>query len=340
MTTRVGIVGAGVSGVSVALRLRATGHFTCSLFEKSRGLGGRCSTRRLDPNQGSVHLGTDSFTAISAPFRTQVRAWSNDHLVTKDTVKAKEGDAEDGNSRWRPIGNFGSFFKGVSGGVSEGMSVVPGHTVSRVSREKDGGWRIAFVEEGREEVLVDLLVVAVPAEQAKKIVEGTALGSVVAQARSFPRWVVMLGWPGAPSESRVTPRDLPFSREVVEKVVDCSSVTSADGATAAFTKLVVHTSLPWTRANLEITQDDVIKAIKAQLPASLPSPAVAVAHRWRYCGADPETLIRDSHAFDKNLMLGVAGDYFGGGLSPETEGVERAWHSGNALADAIINAQK
>ena len=43
---RVGIVGAGISGIAAARTLRASGAEVV-LFEKSRGVGGRCATRRV-----------------------------------------------------------------------------------------------------------------------------------------------------------------------------------------------------------------------------------------------------------------------------------------------------
>jgi cation diffusion facilitator CzcD-associated flavoprotein CzcO len=43
--TKLAIIGAGMAGLAAAERLRANGA-SCVLFDKSRGVGGRMSTRR------------------------------------------------------------------------------------------------------------------------------------------------------------------------------------------------------------------------------------------------------------------------------------------------------
>ncbi|MFU8831791.1 MAG: FAD-dependent oxidoreductase [Wenzhouxiangella sp.] len=44
---KVAIIGAGIAGLSAADRLREVGA-DCTVFEKSRGLGGRMATRRVN----------------------------------------------------------------------------------------------------------------------------------------------------------------------------------------------------------------------------------------------------------------------------------------------------
>lgn len=55
----IGIVGAGISGLSVAARLTGLGH-RCTVFEKSRGLGGRLARRKLP--WGQIDIGAPFLT--------------------------------------------------------------------------------------------------------------------------------------------------------------------------------------------------------------------------------------------------------------------------------------
>ena len=66
MTTHIAIVGAGIAGLAAARRLRAAG-LTCTLFDKSPGLGGRMATRR----EGYLRFdhGAQYFTARGPRFR-------------------------------------------------------------------------------------------------------------------------------------------------------------------------------------------------------------------------------------------------------------------------------
>src|SRR3546814_6562189 len=50
---RVAIIGAGISGLACARRLRDAG-LEATLFDKSRGIGGRLATRRANPGNPEV----------------------------------------------------------------------------------------------------------------------------------------------------------------------------------------------------------------------------------------------------------------------------------------------
>ncbi len=63
--TRVAVVGAGLSGLTLAARLRA--HADVTVFEKSRGYGGRLATRRAAPF--AFDHGAQFFTARTTAFR-------------------------------------------------------------------------------------------------------------------------------------------------------------------------------------------------------------------------------------------------------------------------------
>lgn len=66
----IGIIGAGISGLSVAARLTGLGHH-CTVFEKSRGLGGRLARRKLPWGQ----------LDIGAPFLTPTLEETHDRLA-------------------------------------------------------------------------------------------------------------------------------------------------------------------------------------------------------------------------------------------------------------------
>lgn len=81
---RIGIVGAGMAGLSCAQELRRKGHDTVS-FDKGRGPGGRMSTRRIDtpPAQTAFDYGVQYFTVRDPAFVTQVATWVMDGHVAR-----------------------------------------------------------------------------------------------------------------------------------------------------------------------------------------------------------------------------------------------------------------
>ena len=66
---RIAIIGAGVSGLCAAKELREAGH-SVTVFEKSRGVGGRLSSRYAGPYE--YDHGAQYFTVTENRFRSLV----------------------------------------------------------------------------------------------------------------------------------------------------------------------------------------------------------------------------------------------------------------------------
>ncbi len=69
---RIAVIGAGISGLACAAALAEAG-LAVQVFEKSRGLSGRMSTRRADDWQ--CDHGAQYFTARDPAFRAEVQRW-------------------------------------------------------------------------------------------------------------------------------------------------------------------------------------------------------------------------------------------------------------------------
>ena len=78
MTLHIAIIGAGMAGVSAANVLTTHG-CAATLFEKSRGYGGRCATKRWEVS--TVDHGAQYFTIRDERFGTAVQADSGDALM-------------------------------------------------------------------------------------------------------------------------------------------------------------------------------------------------------------------------------------------------------------------
>lgn len=74
MTVPIAIIGTGIAGLSAARALRDAGHVV-QLFDKSRGSGGRMSSKRSDA--GSLDMGAQYFTARDRRFVNEVQRWQS-----------------------------------------------------------------------------------------------------------------------------------------------------------------------------------------------------------------------------------------------------------------------
>ena len=88
--TRIAIIGAGITGLTIANLLH--GHAEITLFEKSRGVSGRLSTRRADPF--SFDHGAQYFRIKTPAFRQFMSPLIQDGIVAHwdaHFVEIKEG---------------------------------------------------------------------------------------------------------------------------------------------------------------------------------------------------------------------------------------------------------
>jgi hypothetical protein len=336
MTLKIAIVGAGPAGLACAGRLAAAGA-TVTVFEKSRGVGGRCATRRSDV--GPFHHGAPSFTAHSALFRAEVERWQ--------AVGWVRPGPEPGRWVGWPTMNT------LARQMAAGLNVVTEATVTALEHDAEaagrGGvaWQLRCDEaDVRPAGRFDAVVVATPAEQALRLTQGSAhLQAQLQAVQSEPCWTLMLAWPQGAAQTALPrlPAGSPLTR-----VVDCSALpAAADAGTAvaaAGTRWTLHARADWSRAHLEVTPAQAAQALLQALSAAaaqpLPPPLHAVAHRWRY--AQVAVPVAGPFGWDAALRLGCCGDAWQGMAAPadapKPDGIERAWLSGVGLADALLQA--
>lgn len=312
---QVGIIGAGMAGLSCAQALRRQGH-NVIVFDKGRGPGGRMSTRRIDTPLGEAAFdhGAQYLTARDPAFVAQV-----DHWVQEGHV-----------ARWSPAGPnawVGTPAMNAPIRVMASDCDVRWNTaIDTLSH--DGEWRI-----GDERF--DAAVVAVPAEQVALLVatHDVSLADAARSAVSDPCWTVMAAFDGPTPINRDRLKDI----GIIGSAVRNSAKPGRIGPEA----WVLQASAEWSRAHLEDDLDMVERTLLAAFAdhIGVGSPAVIAtsAHRWRY--AKVGALHRGA-IWNSDIQLGACGDWL---LGPR---IEAAWLSGQQLAafmrqtDWIVSEQK
>jgi renalase len=333
----VAVVGAGLAGLTCAQRVAQAGHVV-RVFEKSRGVGGRMATRRLQWQDGSgqVHSvgmdhGTPSFSARSAAFGRFVGHAAEAGLLAPWSPHIAPGSFEslDDRNGWVATPDMPALCRHLA----RSATWAPHERVTAL-QHKSAGWEVL----GEDGVLLGdgfhRVVVAIPPAQAAALVRPHR-GDWAELARRWPMrpcWTLMAvvdqGMDGGPSWNLALPTRGPLASIIRN---DAKPGRSTESPLASW---VVHATASWSQTQLDAPPQGVEAQLRAATAEWLGQPLAwrhTAVHRWLYASASrAETALSGRFWFDPAIGLGVCGDFLGGA------GVEGAWTSGRALADALL----
>jgi len=339
---RIAIIGAGMAGLSCATALQSAGH-DVAVFDKSRGVGGRMSTRRGIADPGDVAQsttwycdhGAPYFTAQSAAFRDEVKRWCVAGVAAEWSPVVCLGDAGEDRSQTTAIA-FARFvgtpqMTSPAAFLASSLHLTCQRTVTALHRREDK-WQLEFAEQGVVDDLFDAVVLALPAPQAAPLLSSAAtsallrseidtissLKTMAASVKMHATWIVMLQF-----TERVT---VPSGATVADgSPLDRVVRNSAKPGRTGTESWVLHAKQGWSAAHIE----DAPELVATHLIAAFtsmggPAPRSWSAHRWRYSTTDPAIAV--GSVWDATSNLGICGDWMNGGT------VESAWQSGQQLA--------
>lgn len=318
-------MGAGLSGLTLAARLRA--HADVTVFEKSRGYGGRLATRRSPPF--AFDHGAQFFTARTAAFRAFLAPLIEAGVVDTWLARFTElGAAEPPLTRqWvREVPHY----VGRPGMSAIGRQLADGLDVRLKTRvvgleRGDGCWRLR--DDGERDLgTFDWVLATAPAAQTAALLPEAFDGRArLAETRMRGCFALMLGFDGSP--------DLPFDAALVRgSRLSWISVDSSKPGRSAAPRLVALASNAWADAHMESPLDEVRQVLGDELEGligrPLPTAAQAEVHRWRYANIATQSGPRS--LLDPGMRLGACGDWCVYGR------VEGAFLSATDLADRLL----
>ena len=312
---RVGIVGAGIAGLACADGLIGHGHDVV-LIDKGRGPGGRMSTRRIATPDGTACFdhGAQYFTVRDNRFHSQVDAWIAEGLVAP----------------WPSAG--ADAYVGVPAMNTPVKNLAARHSVrwaTRVSAigDRGAGWRLQT--DAGQALDVDIVVIAVPAEQAAALLAPVAAGLAAraGAARSEPCGAVMAAF----AEPVAAEDDCRRGDDVIGWAARNNSKPGRIGLES----WVMQATGDWSRQHIGDDPQQVsaalVDALAHELGVDLPPRIATAAHLWRFARCRPGG---PGPILDTDRHLGLCGDWL---IGPR---VESAWLSGAQLADRIASSRR
>lgn len=315
---RAAVVGAGAAGLTAARVLAEAGR-DVTIFEKSRGVGGRMATRRPLADAPSFGLDHGAPAAHAATFSEAARLLEQAGGVVWPEAASAQDAAYAGPSGASALAG------GLLGGAHIAMARQT--EVASIARRPDGRWRLRMVG-GDTAAPFDLVICAIPAPQARSVLREAGVPDAATEARFRPVLTVLVVFDDLPPARLCAPSP-PLASIYAEAQKPRRREALRGG-------VVAHADASWSAAHLEREKDEIAALLigaaahGAGLSAHAPRRYLA-GHRWRYGLVD--TPAGSPYWISNDGRLGVCGDWRIGAT------VGAAIESGAALAREALARQ-
>jgi len=326
MQKHIAIIGTGLSGLAAARTLNAAGH-AVQLFDKSRGSGGRLSSKRSP--FGDLDLGAQYFTARDPDFSRSVQDWQAHGWValwSPTVYQSRKGNlnpSPDEQQRWVGTPRMSALTRGL-------LADLPVRFETRICEIFRGQqhWQLLDAD-GQLHGPFSHVLVATPAAQASALLAAAPeLAAQAAAAAMQPVWAVALGF----NQPLATPMQACFVQDSPLAWIARNSSKPERGSD--IDSWVLHASSDWTHRHLDLSPERVTEQLSAAfssvLGCPLPPADFSLAQRWLY--ARPAAESHFGILADQQLGLFACGDWCQAGR------VEGAWLSGRMAAVKILQS--
>lgn len=315
------------------------------VVEKSRGVGGRAATRRIDGQPVDHGL---SFYHGSSPDFLQSLLAVEDATPLVGWPSSIAGDGPPCLPRaFEPGERRIAFAEGLTAfpkWMARGLDVRRQQRVTSIALDRDGSRVVVSLESGDSLASSDV-VMALPIEQSLELLRGleepnggkriASLTALVSGLKSVPCLTVMATY----SLDRREPEwDMcyPDGGDVLTLV----SHDSSKRRKKDFHALVFQCSAAFSRRHLEDSPSDWSAAVLAEATRVLGDwalePAAVHTHRWRFARTPASTTLAEPLVWewDGGARIAFAGEIFAAG-----GGVEAAYLSGRAVAERLLGSR-
>ncbi len=312
----VAVIGSGMAGLSAARILQAAGA-SVTVFDKSKGTGGRLSSRSFEG--GWIDHGAPYISSQHPDFSRFLQ----DHLPSESLQSWRPQVTgsllADEQPHWIGVPRNSAITRGLLGD----LRFQPSTRIARLEASADG-WQL--FNDG--ESLLGCwpqVVIAVPAPQALALLrDQPKLAEAIGRVKMEPCWVTAVR-----SQHRLTGQAdvAAYQDPVVRRVIHNSAKPGRNNSNV----YLVQATKTWSIAHLEETAETVGKQLQKrfdQLAGTETDSDILFSHRWRY--AFTESPLGRPCLWDAELSLGVCGDWCLG------RRVEDAWQSGTDLATQML----
>lgn len=323
---RVAIIGAGISGITIAKELSQKVEVT--IFEKARGVGGRMSTRYADPF--CFDHGTQFFTARSQKFHKYLNPYMHAGVasewkgrIIRLDINKQETDAMVKEKLLVASPNMNSLCKYMAKGIDIRTSC----EVTPLSDKDKRKWLLRNTN-GENLGLFDWVISTAPPPQtirlfSQYIKENSSLCTATMQGC----YALIIGF------------KRPWDRTWIAAMVQDNPInwiavnSSKPGRDKNVTCFVVHSTNDWAQLHINDHMEQVEKFLMEQFTAltgiDTKHAEYLSTHRWLYAKTKKSYL--SSFYIDRELGIAAVGDWCGHSR------IEDAWMHAIKLGEYLLN---
>ena len=323
---KIAIIGAGFAGAVLANRLLQAG-YQVTIYEKSRGTGGRLSSCRI--GKDSADLGAPWFE----PTTDQFKQW----LIARPEVTG-----------WRaPQCDFSGaplepkiVYLSTPRQNSLTQSLIKGAMLCTESKITDiyqgsyqGSQRLHLRRESEDvKYSYDAVIVTTPAPQAVSLLTlAPQLQDVASSTKTTPNWVAVIS---LKEKSGITSDIFSGTHTTLYRAIRDTSKPGRNSWSRKEIWMLEATS-EWSDLHKNSTQNTVGRALVNAFEKVIKQPVDTSSmrvHRWLYARHQPIT--KEGFLWDQDSKIGVCSDWL------HYQDCEGAWLSANALADHLLSRTK
>ncbi|MCD8522173.1 MAG: FAD-dependent oxidoreductase [Saccharospirillaceae bacterium] len=330
----IAIIGAGMAGLSALQHLADQGH-EVTVFDKSRGSGGRMASKRVD--NASWDMGAQFIRAHSAAFTAQLQQWQRYGWIGEWNITPWTASASGLNPSPDNVQRYVGMprMTGLSRSLLEPAAAFIASTrIVSASHEASSGQWLLNSDNGNTFGPFDGLLINTPPQQAIPLLTANPkLAAQCEQVDMLPCWTLLLTLPEAISRA---PDAVFVKQGAISWIARNSSKPGRDdqenGQENGKETWVIQADHHWSSQCIDAPHEQVQQALLSAFFATLQQPPqqpdTLWLHRWLY--AIPANSLTLGALSDIGQHLVVCGDWC---HSPSLEG---AWLSGQQAARTLL----
>ena len=325
MTKNLAVIGAGLAGTTIACKMKRK--FDVKIFEKSRGVGGRMSTRKEAPF--IFDHGAQFFKIKTTDFKNFLSELFSQQIILPWNFRLAYFDGQYLN-KIKLIKDADKFFVGVPNmnsiikHLSKNCNVVLNTKIERIVKENDK-WNL-YDQNEKSYGLYDWVVLSLPAQQSLELIsDKISFYPLVKKIKMNGCFSLMIGM----NKSLY----LDYDAALIENEdIAWLSKNNSKPCRVNNCCLLINSSYEYASRNINTSKEEVLKHLinisSRIINYDLFKSTIIKIHQWRYVEAKYSPT--DNFFVDHKEKVAVCGDWF------VNSRVEGAFISANELSKEIM----